>query len=98
MPVFLIALFSGLASVAGTIAGRVLLALGFQFVTYAGFDAVLSSIVSGIANTSGLPGTVAGYVAFFRLGEAASIISGALTTRWAIAGLTNGSLTRLVIR
>lgn len=98
MPVFLIALFSGLASVAGTIAGRVVLALGFQYVTYSGFDAVLGSIVTGISNSSGLPGTIASYVAFFRLSEAASIISGALTTRWAIAGLSNGTLTRMVIK
>lgn len=98
MPVILIALFSGLASVAGTIAGRVVLALGFQYVTYTGFDAVLSSVVSGIANTSGLPGVIASYVGFFRLSEAASIISGALTTRWAISGLSNGSLTRMVLK
>lgn len=98
MPVFLIALFSGLASVAGTLAGRVVLALGFQYVTYSGFDLVLSSIVDGVVNTSGVPAMVAGYIGFFRLHEAVSIITGAITTKWAIAGLADGSLTRMVLK
>lgn len=98
MPALLLALFSGLASIAGTLAGRVLVALGIQYVTYTGFDLVLSSIINGISNTSGAPALIAQYIGFFRIGEAISIITGAITAKWAINGLTNGSITRMMVK
>lgn len=98
MPVFILALVSALGSAAATLAGRVVMAIGFQYVTYTGFDLVLSSIVNHVASTSGAPALIAQYIGFFRLHEALSIITGAITTKFTINGFADGSITRMVLK
>lgn len=99
MPAILLALFSGLAASASHIVGRVLIALGIQYVTFtgieAGFDWVKEQAMTGLG---GLPSEVANMVGLFRVDDAIAIIAGAVAARWAIQGLTNGTLTKMVLK
>lgn len=99
MPAILIALVSALASAAGTIAGKVLIALGIQYVTYQGFELLLDQITAGVdSGIGGLPSAIIGYVGLFKIPAAVSVIVGAIIAKWTIAGLSSGSITRMVLK
>ncbi len=97
MPALLLALASMLTQLVSTFAGRLLLAIGFEFVTYTGvsfaFDGVKSAVNSYIG---GLSGDVVGLVGLVGIPQAISIVFGAIAARVSISGIRNGSFTRLV--
>ena len=96
MPTLIAALLSGLASMMGSLVGRVLLALGIQYVTYTGASIVISTALDhAMANFTGLPSTALQFVAVFRVDECISILSGAFAASVSISGIQNG-LTKLV--
>ena len=99
MPVLIAALLSGLASITSSLVGRVLLALGLQFVTYQGFDLLISSITGHVADNltgGGFSGTAAQIISVFRVGEVVSILSSAVASAMTIRGIRSGALTKLV--
>jgi hypothetical protein len=98
MPVIIASLLSGLAALCRPLVGRVLLALGIQFVTYQGVDVLITAITDHVsANlTGGFTGVAGQIVAMFRLGEVVSILSGAVMSSLAIRGIRNGSITKMV--
>jgi hypothetical protein len=98
MPAFIAALLGGLVNIAGQLAGRVLLALGFGAITYTGVSASLSFVKSqALSSLSGLPADLLGLMAFMKVGECISIISSAILVRMTLAGLSaGGSISKLV--
>lgn len=100
MPAFVAMLLGGLISVAGHIAGRVLLALGFGWLSFAGVDTSLTWLkTQAVDALHGLPAGVLGLLATLKVGEFISIIFSALLVRLLLAGLTpGGSIYKLVRR
>lgn len=99
MPYFVAALLGGLINIAGTVAGRVLLALGFGLATYSGVSVSLEFLKSqALQAASGLPAGAVQLMAFLKVGEAISILTSAILVRLVLNGLTNGSITKLVQR
>lgn len=99
MPAILLALFSGLGMAMSSLVGRVLVALGIQYVTYTGLDVGFDWVLGeAMTNLAGLPVEVANMIGLFRIDDAIQIIAGAVAARWAIAGLTSGSLTKMVLK
>lgn len=99
MPLFIASLLGGLINIAGTIAGRVLLSLGFGAVTYTGISTALDFAKSqALGAISGMPAEAVQLMAFLKVGECISILSSAMLARLLLNGLTNGSITRLVQR
>lgn len=97
MPALIAALLGGLAQIAGSLVGRVLLALGIHMIAYSGLDLVLDGLMSySQQNFTGLPGGVVGVFGLLRIDEVASILSGAVITTMSISGIRNGLMTRLV--
>jgi hypothetical protein len=97
---FVAALLGGLVNIAGTLAGRVLLALGFASVTYGGLSATLTWLKSqAVSSFQGLPAGVMGMLSAMKVGESLSIIVSALAARMLLEGLSaGGSISKLVKR
>jgi hypothetical protein len=99
MPIFIASLLGGLAQAAGSIAGRVMLALGFGFVTYQGIDALLGWIQTQIfSNLNNLPPTLIQLIGILQIGTAINIIFSAVAVRLLLNGLTSGSFKKLVAK
>lgn len=99
MPVFIASLLGGLAQAAGSIAGRVMLSLGFGFVTYQGIDVLLTWIKDVITNQlSALPPVVIQLLGILQVGTAINIIFSAMAVKLLLNGLTSGSIKKLVAK
>jgi len=98
MPSLAMALLGGLVNIAGTLAGRVLLALGFGAVTYTGISTTIGWIKTQALNAvSGLPGEMLSLMAYMKVGESISIISSAYGVLLVLRGLSEGgSISRLI--
>jgi len=92
-------LIGGLIDVCGSLVGRVLLALGMSFVTYAGFDALLGVIKAQIiSDVSGAGSVAASFLSFMYVDKGISMIFSAVAVSLVLKGLTNGSLSKLVTK
>lgn len=97
MPIFLASLLGGLINIAGTLAGRVMIALGFQLVVFTGLELTLEWLkTSVIAEISGLPAQVASVLGVLQVDTAITILLSAISARLVLRGLANGSITRWV--
>lgn len=92
MPMILAQLLGGLAMAMSSLVGRVLIALGLGFVTYLGFDALMSSIVGQINSLMGTfaASSLAAWGGFFQLDKHVSMVLSAITTKIAMKGLADG--------
>jgi hypothetical protein len=99
MPLFLAALLGGLVQAAGSIVGRVLIALGIGYVSYTGINALLTVIKAQvIAQLAGAPATIVSIMGLLKIDVAVSIIFSALAARLVIQGLTSDKVTRMVVK
>lgn len=98
MPAFVVMLLGGLVEIAGSLAGRVLLSLGFGFVTFTGTNTTISWAKSqALGALSGLSAQMLGLLAYMKVGEAISIVFSALLVRLLLQGLSaGGSISKLV--
>ena len=100
MPIFIAALLGGLVQVAGSLAGRVLLSLGFAAVSYTGLSASLTFLkAQALTQLGGLPVNAVSLLAYMKVGESISVITSALVVRMVLNGLSaGGSISKLVKR
>jgi hypothetical protein len=100
MPMFVAALLGGLLNIAASLAGRVLLSLGFASVTYTGLNASLTFLRDqALSNIQALSPDVVGMLSVMKVGVCLSIISSALLTRMLLDGLSaGGAISKLVKR
>lgn len=86
-----IALFS---QYAGSIVGRVLVSLGIGTLTVFGLESVLSSVTQSLlASLGGVGGTFGQVIDACGLPWLVSSLASALTTKFALKGITSGALT-----
>lgn len=98
MPALVGLIWGGLVSILGTLVGRVLIALGISYVTYSGLDILLDSVKDAAFASMGNMGVLSGVVGMLKLGECLNVIVSAIVAKYTIAGLTSGSVTRMVIK
>lgn len=99
MPLWVAALLGGLIQVAGTLVGKVLLSLGFGYVSYTGLDASLGWIKAQIAaSMGGLPSQAVSVLGAAGVGSAVAIVMSAIAARMLLDGLTGGAFKRLVMK
>lgn len=98
MPAFVAMLLGGLVEIAGSLAGRVLLSLGFGILEFTGVSVTLSWLKTQVLSAaSGLTGDLLGLLAYMKVGEAISILFSALLVRLTLNGLSaGGSISKLV--
>lgn len=99
MPLFAFAFLGGLASIAGNIVGRILIALGIGYVTYQGLDILLSNLQQQIFLNlaTGYP-EINAALSMLNIGKCINVTFSAIVARNVINGLTGGSFTKQVIK
>jgi hypothetical protein len=99
MPIFIAALLGGLVQLAGSIAGRVLLALGIGFATYTGVSATLTYVNGIILTQVNSAGTFAiAALGLLQFDVILGIFIGTATAKLALSGLTGDTLKKMVTR
>lgn len=99
MPLWLAALLGGLVEIAGTLVGKVLLSLGFGYVTYSGVDTGLTwAKTFALAKIGAAGGQVVAFAGVLQVGTCISMVAAAISARLLISGLTGGSFKRLVMK
>lgn len=98
MPSFVEQLLGGLIKICGSIAGRVLVALGIGVVTYTGIGTALDQYVTNLISSlqSVSPDTYT-ILKACRVGEGLGIIVGAITGRLTITGLMSDTFKKWVV-
>lgn len=98
MPMIVSWILAGLIQVAGSLVGRVLLALGFGFVEYVGFSSLIDNIKSQASSLIGAVGSseLAAWAGFFRIDVHLSIILSAIGVKVALNALGGDKIRRLV--
>lgn len=87
-----------LMSIATSLVGRVLMALGLGLVTYNALDPLLEQFQANyFSQMSGLPADLAGFVGMLKVGEAVQIIFAALATKLFMSGF-QGVIKRWVVK
>lgn len=98
MPSFIAMLLGGLVNIAGSITGRVLIALGLGVATYTGLSTSLAWLKSqAISSLTGAPAQLVQLIAFLGVGESISIITSAILVRMTINGLQSDTLRKFVL-
>lgn len=99
MPALLAMLLGGLIQITGSIAGRVLVALGISVVTYTGMNASLEWLkTQAVSAMAGAGGDVLGMLGTMKVGECISIVTSAMIARQVIAGIQNDSVKKWVTK
>lgn len=99
MPIFIAAIGGMLINLVGTLAGRVLIALGISVVTYTGVSSSLDWLKAGaISALSGLPADLFGLIGFMKVGVCISIITSAIAARAVISGVSGDTFKKWVLK
>jgi len=102
MQVFLAALFGGFLQVAGSLVGRVLLSLGISYAVFTGVDAALTAVkqdaFTALASATGFAPQMAAFIGVLQIGTCMNIIFSAWAARLVLAGMTSGTIKRMVIK
>ena len=99
MPLFLASLLGGLVTVAGSIVGRVLIALSIGYVSYSGLSALLDALRGQVIGyLTGAPAQVVAIMGLLKVDVALSVVFSAYAARLILAGLTSDKITRMVFK
>lgn len=89
------ALLGGLINIAGTLAGRVLLAVGISVATYTGLSTSIDFLKQGaITAFLGLPPQIIGMLSLMKVGSCVSMVISAIVIKMTLDGLKGGVLTK----
>lgn len=99
MPVFIAAIGGMLINIVGTLAGRVLIALGIGVVTYTGMSATLDWLKAGAVSAfGGMPAEAVQLAAYLQVGTCISIVTSAIAARALISGIQGDTFKRWVLK
>lgn len=93
------ALWAGLIAVVGSFVAETLLSLFVGYVTYSGIDLSLSWLKDFFfSSASGLPASVIGLLGVLKVGTSFSILTAAVSVRFALMGVRNGKISKMVVK
>lgn len=102
MNLFIAALLGGLVQAAGTLVGRVLISLGVGFVVFTGVDASITAIkgqaLASLNSATSFGPQIAAFIGVLQVGTCINIVFSAWSARLVLAGLTGGTLKRMVLK
>jgi len=99
MPAIIAAIGGMLITIAGSIVGRVLLALGLSMITYTGVSVSLDWLKGKMLDAlDGTPEKILSLLAFMNVGMCLNIIVTAIMVRSVMKGVTGGSLKKWVLK
>lgn len=95
------ALIGGLIQAAGSLVGRVMIALGIGLVSFSGFSSVLAAVKAKafvfLGNAAAVA-SISGYVGLFQVGTCINIIASAYVIRFTLMGLQGDTLKKWVTK
>lgn len=91
------AIVGSLAAAMSSLVGRVLLAVGVTFVTYAGLDLLIDSLISRLSVSLGAVGSAAAWLVVLKIPTQISIISSAWLTRLTLATV-DGTIKKAILK
>ena len=95
----LTALLGGLLTIAGSMVGRVLIALGMSYVTYSGFDLGINWLLNQIkTDMSSMPSEVVSFLAWCWVDKAIGMIFSAYSAAMVVRLAGGTSITKLVTK
>jgi hypothetical protein len=96
---FIAALLGALLTAAGSLVGRILIALGMSYVTYKGFNTGVTWLLDQIkSNMSAMPSEVLSFLAWLWVDKAISLIFSAYSAALAIKMAGGTSFTKIVTK
>lgn len=99
MPVFVAAIGGMLINLVGTLAGRVLIALGISVITYTGMSTSIDWLkAQAVGAFMGLPAQVMGMLSVMRVGQCISIVTSAILARMVVNGLGGDTFKKWVLK
>lgn len=99
MPTIFLTLLGGLLLFAGSIVGRVLIALGIGYVSFTGLTAWVGSVKDLILqNLYALPPEFVQVMSLVKLDTCISILFSAISVRLVLEGLSSDTITKMVIK
>lgn len=99
MPVVLASLLGGLLAIAGSLVGRVMIALGISVVSYTGLSATLGFVKAQMMGAfAGLPAEMLGLLSYMGVGQFINIITSALLARMVLNGLSGDTVKKWVLK
>ena len=88
-----------LISVAGTLAGLLLLSLGITYFSYVGLDGMVSAAKAHFfASIAALDPVTVGILGVMKVGQAVTMVCSALVGRLTLSGLTSTGLRKMVFK
>lgn len=99
MHVIVAAVGGMLLSLAGSLVGQVLLALGMGIATYKGVDVTMTFLKSSAVSAFGsLPPQMSALVSYLKVGICINIIFSAMLVRATLTGLQSGAFKRFILK
>lgn len=96
---FIYPLLGGLLSIAGSMAGRVLLAIGISFVTFQGYDLAIIWLLNYVKSSlSSMPSEVVGFLGYLWVDKAIGMIFSAYTAATVIKVAGGTGMTKMVTK
>lgn len=96
---FIVALLGGLLTVAGSMVGRILLALGMGYVTYSGFDVGVTWLLDQIKSNIGSMGAdTVSFLAYMWVDKAIGLIFSAYSAALVVKMAGSTKLTKLITK
>lgn len=93
------ALLGGILTICGSVVGRVLIALGMAYVTYSGFDLVVTWLFDRIkTDMSSMPAEAVNFLAFLWVDKAIGMIFSAYTVAQTVKLAGGSKLTKLITK
>lgn len=95
----LMSLLGGLLTIAGSMVGRILLALGMGYVSYSGFDILVGWLLNQIkADIGSMPSDVVQFLAYLWVDRAISMVFGAYSAAIVVKLAGSTKITKLVTK
>jgi hypothetical protein len=95
----LMSLLGGLLTIAGSMVGRVLIALGMGYVTYSGFDVAVSWLLDQIkTNLGAMPADIVAFLSYLWVDKAIGLLFSAYGAALAVKLAGSTKLTKLVTK
>jgi hypothetical protein len=99
MPIFVAALLGGLVSAAGSIVGRVLIALSIGYVSYTGLDFLMDGIRSQLLTSfADIPAQGLTLAKALRIDSIINVWLSAFAAKLTLSGIASGKLTKMVVK
>lgn len=89
---FFAALIGGFVQASGTMVGRVMIALGFTYMTYSGLDASFGWMKDQISSSFGdVPAQAMAVLSAARVGSAVAVVVSAMAAKMVLSGIVDGA-------